>query len=219
MLRVNGLQVFVDALLSFYGANELLGLFLFLFIEEAGVPLWFLPGDVLVMLAGSRPGRTPGSVAMILLAATAGVSIGSSLLYLVVRCGGPPLLDRYGHFLHLDTKRIATVEAWFHRYGPLAIMVGRLVPGLRTPTTVMAATFQVPYRGICTCHGSGGGALDASVLFQRGLPGATIADACRERGREARRRCGVDRVSRSNSDRCRSSHPTPSCSLPEGSSP
>jgi membrane protein DedA with SNARE-associated domain len=94
LLRVNGLQVFVDALLSFYGANELLGLFLFLFIEEAGVPLWFLPGDVLVMLAGSRPGRTPGSVAMILLAATAGVSIGSSLLYLV----------------------------------------GRLVPGLRTPS-------------------------------------------------------------------------------------
>ena len=146
MLRVSGLQVFVDALLSFYGANELLGLFLFLFIEEAGVPLWFLPGDVLVMLAGSRPGRPPGSVAMILLAATAGVSIGSSLLYLVVRCGGPPLLDRYGHFLHLDTKRIATVEAWFRRYGPLAIVIGRLVPGLRTPTTLMAATFQVPYR-------------------------------------------------------------------------
>src|SRR5438128_6662860 len=72
---------------SFYGANELLGLFLFLFIEEAGVPLWFLPGDVLVMLAGSRPGRPPGSVVLILLAATAGVSIGSSLLYLVVRCG------------------------------------------------------------------------------------------------------------------------------------
>ena len=109
MLRVNGLQAFVDALLSLYGANELLGLFLFLFIEEAGVPLWFLPGDVLVMLAGSRPGRTPGSVAMILLAATAGVSIGSSLLYLVVRCGGPPLLDRYGHFLHLDAKRIIAI--------------------------------------------------------------------------------------------------------------
>ena len=25
-------------------------------------------------------------------------------------------------------------------------MIGRLVPGLRTPTTLMAATFQVPYR-------------------------------------------------------------------------
>jgi membrane protein DedA with SNARE-associated domain len=121
-------------------------LFLFLVIEEAGVPLWFLPGDVLVMLAGSRPGRPPGSVAMILIAATAGVSIGSSLLYAVVRWGGPMLLDRHGHFLHLDRKRIATVEAWFHRYGPLAIVIGRLVPGLRTPTTVMAATFQVPYR-------------------------------------------------------------------------
>src|SRR5712664_2527619 len=71
LLRVNGLQVFVDALLSFYGANELLDLFL------------------------------------------------------VVRFGGPPLLDRYGHFSHLDTKRIATVEAWFRRNGPLAIVVGR----------------------------------------------------------------------------------------------
>jgi membrane protein DedA with SNARE-associated domain len=145
LLYVNGLQAFVDALLSFYATNELLGLFLFLVIEEAGVPLWFLPGDVLVILAGSRPGRTPGSVAMIVLAATAGTFIGSSLLYLVVRRGGPPLLDRYGHFLHLDKKRIATVEAWFRRYGPLAIVVGRLVPGLRTPTTLMAATFQVPY--------------------------------------------------------------------------
>src|SRR5437879_8117741 len=104
LLRVNSLQVFVDALLSFYGANELLGLFLFLFIEEAGVPLWFLPGDVLVMLAGSRPDRTPGSVAMLLIAATAGVSIGSSLLYAVVRRGGPMLLDRHGHFLHLVSR-------------------------------------------------------------------------------------------------------------------
>src|SRR5438132_12957524 len=85
LLRVNGLQAFVDALLSFYVANELLGLFLFLVIEEAGVPLWFLPGDVLVMLAGTRPGRPPGSVVLILIAATAGVSIGSSLLYAVLR--------------------------------------------------------------------------------------------------------------------------------------
>src|SRR5437868_6096449 len=112
LLRVNGLQVFVDALLSFYDANELLGLFLFLFIEEAGVPLWFLPGDVLVMLAGSRPGRTPGSVAMILLAATAGVSIGSSLVYAGVRWGGLVLVYWHGDLVNVGWQRIGSVEAW-----------------------------------------------------------------------------------------------------------
>jgi membrane protein DedA with SNARE-associated domain len=142
---VSSLAAFVSVLLAFYSANEALGLFLFLMVEEAGVPLWFLPGDALVMAAGARPGNTPATVLLILLAATAGASLGSTALYTMVRRGGRPMLDRYGHFLHLNEKRIKTVEGWLHRYGPLAIVAGRLIPGLRTPTTVMAGLFQVPY--------------------------------------------------------------------------
>jgi membrane protein DedA with SNARE-associated domain len=146
-MRMSRLQQIISALSSFYAAHEALGLFLVLLIEEAGLPVWFIPGDVLVIEAGSRPGRTPGSVALILLATTAGAMLGSSLLYFVMRRGfGRALLDRYGHVLRLDGTRVATVEGWFHRYGVVAIVGGRLVPGLRTATTVMAATFQVPYR-------------------------------------------------------------------------
>jgi membrane protein DedA with SNARE-associated domain len=54
-------------------------------------------------------------------------------------------LDRFGHLLHLNAQRITTVEGWLRRYGPLAIVAGRLIPGLRTPTTVMAGLFEVPY--------------------------------------------------------------------------
>jgi membrane protein DedA with SNARE-associated domain len=56
------------------------------------------------------------------------------------------LLARYGRFLHLNERRVATMEGWFRRHGALAIVVGRLIPGLRTPTTVMAGLFGVPYR-------------------------------------------------------------------------
>jgi membrane protein DedA with SNARE-associated domain len=131
--------------LALYSANEALGLFLFLMVEEAGVPLWFIPGDALVMAAGARPGNTPATVVLILVAATAGASIGSTALYTMVRRGGRPALDRYGHFLHLNEKRITTLEGWLHRHGPLAIVAGRLIPGLRAPTTVMAGLFEVPY--------------------------------------------------------------------------
>ncbi|HEV7663341.1 MAG TPA: DedA family protein [Chloroflexota bacterium] len=142
---MSNLSGIVNALLAFYAANEALGLFLFLVLEEAGVPIWFIPGDTLVMAAGARPGNTPGTVLQILLAATAGAFVGSSVLYTIVRRGGRPMLDRYGHVLHLNESRISTLQGWLQRYGPLAIVAGRLIPGLRTPTTVMAGLFEVPY--------------------------------------------------------------------------
>jgi membrane protein DedA with SNARE-associated domain len=132
--------------LTFYASHEALGLFLFLLVEEAGLPVWYLPGEALVVEAGSRPGGTPGNMALVVLAATTGTTIGASLLYFVTRRRGRPLLDRYGRVLYLNEARIATVERWFRRYGVVAIVGGHLAPGLRTPTTVMAATFQVPYR-------------------------------------------------------------------------
>jgi membrane protein DedA with SNARE-associated domain len=143
---MNALYAVFSALLAFYSANEALGLFLFLMIEEAGLPLWFLPGDALVIAAGAQPGRTPGSAALILLSAAVGVSLGSTVLYAIARRGGRPLLDRYGRFLHLNAGRVTTVEGWFQRYGALAIVAGRLIPGFRTPTTVLAGLLAVPYR-------------------------------------------------------------------------
>jgi membrane protein DedA with SNARE-associated domain len=145
MNLVSSLQALGAAVWAFYSANEALGLFLFLMVEEAGVPLWFIPGDALMMAAGARPGNTPATVLFILLASTAGATIGSTALYTMVRRGGRPMLDRYGHFLHLNEQRITTLESWLRRYGPLAIVAGRLIPGLRTPTTVMAGLFEVPY--------------------------------------------------------------------------
>jgi membrane protein DedA with SNARE-associated domain len=142
---MSSLVAAVSALVGFYSANEAPGLFLFLMVEEAGVPLWFLPGDTLVIAAGAQSGRTPASTALILLAAILGVSLGSSVLYAIARRGGRPLLDRYGRALHLDANRVSTVEGWFRRYGVLAIVVGRLIPGFRTPTTLLAGLAGVRY--------------------------------------------------------------------------
>jgi membrane protein DedA with SNARE-associated domain len=73
------------------------------------------------------------------------VSVGSSVLYAIARRGGRPMLDQYGPVLHINAARVARVEAWFHRYGAVAIVVGRLIPGFRTPTTVLSGLLGVPY--------------------------------------------------------------------------
>lgn len=131
--------------LSLYATHEAIGLFLFLLIEEAGVPLLF-PGDVLIIAAGARPARTLEGALLVLGAAVLASTAGSSFLYVLARRGGRPLLERYGRYLHVSEKRLATVERWAERHGAPAIVVGRLIPGLRTPTTVMAGIALIPYR-------------------------------------------------------------------------
>ena len=43
-------------------------------------------------------------------------------------------------------KHLSTVAGWAERHGAPAIVLGRLIPGLRTPTTVMAGIALIPYR-------------------------------------------------------------------------
>lgn len=169
------LSALSQAVLAFVAAHQYGGLFLLLLIEEAGVPLP-LPGDTLVMYAGLRSLTGQANAALIILVATVAVMLGSSALYWLARRGGRPALLRYGRFLHLHPERVDRMQRRFLRWGPWAIIFGRLIPGLRTPTSVMAGLFQVPYRVFLPCN-----ALSALLwaLFYFYV-GALLAPAWRE---------------------------------------
>jgi len=75
------------------------------------------------------------------------VVLGASNLFLISRRYGRRLVEhRYAEMVHLSPERIARAEAWFHRYGVLAIIFGRHIPGFRIPITVASGLFNVPYR-------------------------------------------------------------------------
>jgi membrane protein DedA with SNARE-associated domain len=137
-----GLTHFVLHLLRIYGVWALFAL---LVIEEAGVPLP-APGDTLIALAGAQPHRTVAYTLEVLGLCTLAVFVGSSILYWVMRLGGRSFLNRYGRYLHLNMQRLERMEAWIIQRGTLAIILGRLIPGLRVPTTVMCGLSEVPYR-------------------------------------------------------------------------
>ena len=129
---------------AFYRAHRYGALFFLVLIEEAGVPIP-IPGDTLVMLAGLERHKTVTYVAAVIGFSSLAVFIGSSLLFLLVRRGGRPLLEKYGKFLHLNQRRLDRIERWVARRGRFALIFGRLIPGLRMPTTVMAGLSGVPY--------------------------------------------------------------------------
>jgi membrane protein DedA with SNARE-associated domain len=116
-----------------------------LLVEEAGVPLP-APGDTLIALAGAQPHRTPLYTIEVLGLCTLAVFLGSSALYWVMRLGGRAFLTRYGRYLRLNPQRLERMETWLAQRGPVAIILGRLIPGLRVPTTVICGLSGVPYR-------------------------------------------------------------------------
>ncbi len=134
---------FVASLVRRYGAPASLAL---LYVEESGVPLP-VPGDVYVVYLGTV---AAGSTARLLVAWVAIIAVvvaGSTNLYLISRRGAHRLVTgRLGRLLHLDPGRLARVEGWMGRWGALAIIFGRHVPGMRIPITVLAGTFEVRYR-------------------------------------------------------------------------
>lgn len=143
-LAVDSLESIAREFLDFAGDHLYFALFFLLCIEEAGIPLP-LPGDTLILLAGSRAstGQANPWIAMTLVVLA--TLSGSSLLYWVSRAGGMAVLVRVGRWLGLREERLDRVAGWYRRWTGPAIVFGRLVPGFRTPTTVASGTFRVPY--------------------------------------------------------------------------
>jgi len=121
--------------------------FALLYIEESGIPLP-VPGDVYVAYLGKLNASSFSSLVLAWLGIIAVVVGGSTNLYLVSRRWGPALLRHpvVRDVLGLDEDRLERVRRWSRRWGALAIIFGRHVPGFRIPVTVLAATSGVPYR-------------------------------------------------------------------------
>jgi membrane protein DedA with SNARE-associated domain len=71
-------------------------------------------------------------LAWVIVVGVAGELVGSSIAYVVGRTGGRALVDRVGKYVLLSHKDLDRAEAWFSRRGPSAVLVGRVVPVVRT---------------------------------------------------------------------------------------
>jgi membrane-associated protein len=130
---------------SFLNRHGLLAAFVFLLIEEAGVPVP-VPGDVLMLILGVHAREGSVSLWQAVAATWAGTMIGSTFLYLVSRIAGRDLVYRYGRFIRLTPERLDKAERWLKQHGSRAVFLGRLVPGLRIVTAVACGVFEVPFR-------------------------------------------------------------------------
>ena len=137
---------FTDAirwLLSIVAAHQYITLYLIISIEEAGIPLP-APGDLVIAFYGYRARDDALAIVRVILTCAAASTTGTLLPYFIARRWGLPVAHRFAGWIDVDTRRVDEWIERVHRYGFRAVLVGRLIPGLRVAMSLIAGTARVP---------------------------------------------------------------------------
>ncbi len=130
--------------LNFVTEHGVLAGFTLILIEETGVPVP-VPGDFLMIGLGVHARQGHVALWQALLIMELATVIGASVLYFLSARAGRELVYRYGRYIHLTPARLDQAERWLRRRGAVAIVLGRVTPGLRMATVIACGVFGVPF--------------------------------------------------------------------------
>ncbi|MCA1728435.1 MAG: DedA family protein [Actinobacteria bacterium] len=155
--------------------HSFLAILLAVVIEELGLPSP-IPTDLMIVFAGTTAGGSVLHLAMYFVALTVASAVGGSGLYVIVRRGGRPLVDRYGRYVHLGPERLARAEALLARGGWGTIALGRMIPGVRYATVIACGLLKVPFPRYFTAHVAGSSVYVAVFLTLGAFFGPAILE-------------------------------------------
>ncbi len=122
------------------------GIAFLMFLENVIPPI---PSEVIMPLAGFSVSRGDLGLVGVIIAGTAGSVAGALPWYWLGRSLGTErlkkLVDSYGKIIGLSADDVDKSRDWFNRYGSIAVMLGRLIPGIRTYISVPAGLEEMAF--------------------------------------------------------------------------
>jgi membrane-associated protein len=162
-------------LTSFIKWAGYIGIFGIVFAESGLLFGFFLPGDSLLFTAGflASQGYFDLPVLLIgcLLAAVMGDSVGYAFGYRV----GRPLFHREESWV-FKRRHLLRAEAFYQRYGGLAIVLARFLPVIRTFAPIVAGVAHMDYRTFLAFNVVGGLVWGIGVTLAGYFLGSLIPD-------------------------------------------
>ncbi|HEU5097664.1 MAG TPA: DedA family protein [Roseiflexaceae bacterium] len=155
--------------------HSLIAILIAVFLEELGLPMP-IPTDLLIVFAGVKVAGAAGAFVRWFLLLNVASAAGASGLYLIVRRGGRPLIERYGRYVHLGPRQIERAERLLGRGGWWSIAIGRAIPGLRYLTVIACGLFKVPFLRFVTAHTLGSSVYIAVFLALGSFFGPKVAE-------------------------------------------
>jgi len=98
-------------------------------IQSACIPI---PSEVIMPLAGYALAHSQMQLILLATVASLASNIGSIPAYWVGAKGGRPMVERYGSYVLLSKRDLALVDKFFDRFGSITVLIGRMLPIVRT---------------------------------------------------------------------------------------
>ncbi len=138
--------IVLSATQTIYDAWGWFGVAMLLTFENA---TGITPSEIILGLAGwmlIEEHQLPVSMIFIGgLYAAIGSTLGASITYWAARLGGRPLVDKLVRWIRIDPAHIIRAETQFHRWGSGLVLVGRVMPGIRTLINIPAGLARMPF--------------------------------------------------------------------------
>jgi membrane protein DedA with SNARE-associated domain len=122
-----------------------LGVAILTFLENVFPPI---PSEVVIPLAGFVAAQGDLRISLVIVTGVLGSLAGATVWYAVGRWIGEEgvraWVDRHGRWLTLSATDVDRAQLWFRRHGNAAVLLGRLMPGVRTFVSLPAGFSAMP---------------------------------------------------------------------------
>lgn len=98
-------------------------------IESACIPL---PSEIIMPFAGYVVFLGHLNLIVVATVGAVGCNLGSAVAYWIGAKGGRPLVERYGSWVLMSHHDLDRMTHFFERYGSITVLLGRLLPVVRT---------------------------------------------------------------------------------------
>jgi membrane protein DedA with SNARE-associated domain len=129
-----------SAITTFVQNHGILAVLLLMTVESCGIPF---PSEVIMPFAGYLAWQGHVSLVGAIFAGSAGNLIGSLVAYWLAAQFGKPVLLGPGRWLGISRSHLDLAERWFQRHGLMAVLVGRVLPVVRTYVSFPAGLARV----------------------------------------------------------------------------
>ncbi|PTA42511.1 DedA family protein [Micromonospora sp. RP3T] len=137
--QFTGLTGWVASVIDAWGA---VGVALLVALESIIPPI---PSEIVLAMAGYLSAEGRFNVVVIVLAATAGSLLGALVLYWLGAALGEDRLKRWlDHIPLVDLEDLEKADRWFERHGRWAVLIGRVVPVVRSLVSIPAGANRMP---------------------------------------------------------------------------
>jgi membrane protein DedA with SNARE-associated domain len=124
-----------------------LGVGFLMFLETIFPPI---PSELIMPLGGVAAAQGRMSLGLAIAAGTAGAMLGNIVWYLAARALGHdrlrPIIRRHGKWLTLNWKEVERAHDWFERHGIAFVLLGRLIPTVRSLVSIPAGLLDMRFR-------------------------------------------------------------------------